>query len=106
MRYAMVALECFLFGYGLLMLIRGKGGFASDEVAAGMPARFAGLLLMLPLAIGISAALVESRPWGFAAPEAELGSAGTVTEMLAILVCGALSILITLNAAAVRSRAR
>jgi hypothetical protein len=106
MRYAMLALEFFLFGYGVLMLIRGVVAFSPRETATGGKARLAGAILLLPLLIGAVAALIDNRPWGPSAPEAELGTPATVVEMLSILVCGAVSILIVLNANAVRNRVR
>ena len=104
MRYAMLAVEFLLFGYGMLMLVRGMGAFGPTEVAIGRVARLAGAILMLPLLVGVTAALVENRSWGLTGPEAELGTPGTVIEMFSILLCGAVGILLVVNSRPAKSR--
>jgi hypothetical protein len=88
----------------MLMLVRGMGAFGPTEVAIGRVARLAGAILMLPLLVGVTAALVENRSWGLTGPEAELGTPGTVIEMFSILLCGAVGILLVVNSRPAKSR--
>jgi len=97
MSQVFLAFEGFLLGYGLVMLIRGKGGFSPNETASGPAARIAGLLLMVPFAVGLIASAALNEPWGPTAVRAA-DSTASVIEMVAIFICCTAALLIMLNA--------